>query len=862
MTNNDIFNSKEESIDSKFNRVQSNSRYSHFRQLHFTVGDEDQFDKEISKIDLDLNNFSNNEEDKLNIFNYIQLNNFWDKYKYQEKINVIQTFRYIFYKFKKGIFIQIKNNKVLKFLPCSNANFVNEWSEQINVDYNIFKKVSKLDNRPFNEKSINKFVQNWFSNNCLIRYEYPVNESDTNVSNIKNFFNELCESRKIPDINFFVNKRDFPLLMKNLTEPYYDVWGHDKPLVSHQYDSYLPILSMSKTNDYADILIPTHEDWARVKQEENIWFTDSRINNNNTNERDDSFNNKIPTAVFRGSSTGEGFTIKSNQRLNISYLSSLQKMDPDDGIPYLNCGITKWNTRAKKMCSSPDIQIIDPDSFSFSLVPFMSMDEQRQFKYIVHIDGHVSAFRLSATLKLNSVVLIVESKWKMWYSDLLVPYEHFIPIKSDLSDLYEQIKWCKENNESSEVIANNAREFAENYLCKNGILDYTQKMLIDLKKFMVFSETPLVKSLEKEQESLKLPEKIQDILKNEDKTIIFENKNVTILKCMTSPIIIKKRKKKEDKSCSYALIENLGHYPNFCEIYGYDIDNNMVMEYVDGIKLYDYIADKKLFDFNVYLDILTQISFALHVAQKQNLFVHNDLTPWNIILKEYTTVQNLKYDNFQISSKIVAVIIDFDKSHIIDSNYIHHGQVNGYKFSSIQDIMSLIITSLYQIISNQNLSRFQLSAVIKIANFLTNTKFIPNSFKSIHQLKGYLFSMKKHSSLLYSKKLDLENLDPIDFVFYMRKTIRDYNFTFKGVRSEKTLLLRDQFAMKLLKKEKEFEFDKYTFWSASKVLKVFQSIKALDPKKLNNLQKNINQYDCSHLKKIISNIQTFISLYK
>jgi len=834
----ELFNSKKESLSSKFNRIQTNERYAHFKQTHYTVGDEDQFDEIISSLEEVL--ISPVVMDKLNIYNEILHFDFWEGFKNQERINVIQTFRYLFYKFKKGIYIRIQNNKLFKFIPLSNANFVNEWSEQIEVDYSIFKKVCELENRPYNDRNVNKFVQNWFCNNCLLRYEYPINESDTNVSNIKNLFEELCEKRKVPDIEFFVNKRDFPLLTRNSTEPYYDIWGDNKPLVSHQYSSYLPILSMSKTTEFADILLPTHEDWARVKQKEKKWFINSRVDEDFCSEKE--FKQKIPTAVFRGSSTGEGFTIETNQRLKLAYLSSLAKVDKRDNIPYLDCGITKWNSRVKKTKNSKKIQMIDIASLPFSLTNYMPLSEQCLYKYIIHVDGHVSAFRLSTMLTLNCVSLIVQSPWKMWYSDLLVPYEHYVPIKSDLSDLFEQIQWCKDNDDACEWIARNAQQFAEKYLEKDGILDYTQKLLMDLKSFMRFTPSPTITSFVNTQ-TYPLPPHLSTIIANSGKIIVFENKNVIIHRIEKHPLIIKERKKKS--VCSRNIFPPLC---NFSTVFGYTPKNDVVMEYVEGIKLYDFIADKELFDFQVYVEILVQICLALHVAQKEILFVHNDMTPWNIILKFHEHTQHLTYDenNFHVYSKVVPMIIDYDKSHIVDTNFHHQGSVNAYRFSSIQDVLTLLFTSLYQIISVHKLSFTELKSVLKIANFISYTTFYPKSFKSIHELKGYLFSMKKHSSLIYTNKLDLEYLGPLDLVFYLKKHIPQQDLKFLKIYHHVTKNNISSFAETLT-------FDKYTFWSASKCKKLYDVIQSTD---IHSLPSNLST------KKLLADATTFISIYK
>ena len=39
-------------------------------------------------------------------------------------------------------------------------------------------------------------------------------EGEGGVSEMKDMFEELCKNRKIKDVSFFVNRRDFPLLKK------------------------------------------------------------------------------------------------------------------------------------------------------------------------------------------------------------------------------------------------------------------------------------------------------------------------------------------------------------------------------------------------------------------------------------------------------------------------------------------------------------------------------------------------------------------------------------------------------------------------------------------------------------------------
>ena len=114
----DYYISIEECKESNKLRAQSNIRYKNFTQTHFTAGDEEQFqhyryDKNgtllTKEISLEYNIFK---DDNIE---------FWEGYKDLEATNVLETFRYLFNKFKKGIFVKIVDNELKVFLPFLNV---------------------------------------------------------------------------------------------------------------------------------------------------------------------------------------------------------------------------------------------------------------------------------------------------------------------------------------------------------------------------------------------------------------------------------------------------------------------------------------------------------------------------------------------------------------------------------------------------------------------------------------------------------------------------------------------------------------------------------------------------------------------
>ena len=164
-------------------------------------------------------------------------------------------------------------------------------------------------------------------------------------------FRTLCKTRKIPNIEFFLNKRDFPLIKKNYSEAYDNIFDSDKePLKSFcpKDGKFCPVLSMSSTNSFADILIPNHNDWCQIAITKKQFFPEQvQIVNEEKMNYNIKWKNKINTAIFRGSSTGVQTSEEKNLRLKVSAMSNLKIKDKDN-IYFLNCGITNWNLRARK----------------------------------------------------------------------------------------------------------------------------------------------------------------------------------------------------------------------------------------------------------------------------------------------------------------------------------------------------------------------------------------------------------------------------------------------------------------------------------------------------------------------------------
>ena len=93
-----------------------------------------------------------------------------------------------------------------------------------------------------------------------------------------------------------------------------------------------------------------------------------------------------------------------------------------------------------------EIHIANPEKKDYSTT-FISMHEQYKYKYLIDLQGNGYSGSLKYLLHSGRLLFIQERKWKSYYHFKLKPFVHFIPVKEDFSDLYEQLDWADNNPE-------------------------------------------------------------------------------------------------------------------------------------------------------------------------------------------------------------------------------------------------------------------------------------------------------------------------------------------------------------------------------------------------------------------------------
>jgi len=384
------------------------------------------------------------------------------------------TLKYLFEKLHHSCYMLCvkNNNSVIYKLEVTDAS-------------PTFEEAIKTRHLPMlqNNKLITEYQKNFITKElqdpvrimqCILKKPYKSIEmsdiKDLKKSSDYHAYTEILHDMKLPNGVFILNLTDAVILTNNGMEPFPMVTGN-VPLGKYDFNEYIPIMSMSGQVGYSDIPIPNYDDISIFNDNKKL----QEFKNFNTIWKD----KKINKAVFRGGPSGCGYTPETNMRLKLALMkfkfldveltgkgrtidSRSIKFDPVYGLGMLNTNI--------KPATS-----------------FLTMTQQSNYKYIIHIDGNVNAHRLLTTMRTGSLIIRVSSPYISWFDHLIKPDVHYVMVRPDLSDLESCIEWCMDNDSKCKEIAKNGLDFAISVFKKDFIKSYFQKLLWSLSDYQNIS---------------------------------------------------------------------------------------------------------------------------------------------------------------------------------------------------------------------------------------------------------------------------------------------------------------------------------------------------------------------------------------
>lgn len=112
-------------------------------------------------------------------------------------------------------------------------------------------------------------------------------------------------------------------------------------------------------------------------------------------------------------------------------------------------------------------------------------------KYLISMDGESAPFQhLPWTLLSKSVVLKQQSSRIQWFFDHLKPYQHYIPINSDLSDLKEMINLLRDKDELAKEIAQTGNRHAIDRFSQKRLFKDFLRIFKDYTSIQKIQESP------------------------------------------------------------------------------------------------------------------------------------------------------------------------------------------------------------------------------------------------------------------------------------------------------------------------------------------------------------------------------------
>jgi DNA-directed RNA polymerase II subunit RPB2 len=436
-----------------------------------------------------------------------------------ESYPVQTTVNYIFDHLKTGIFVRIKNNKVVNFMLLYNTEYVNTFAdllyvknskgEYVSVQKNKDELNKFLDSMPRKKKHKNPIY--WHATNCLIRTEFhDMNPTDAYLSEMYDLFVNVCNNRIVHDCIFILNRKDFPHLHKEWKEPFVDIYGDTPIYPDYLQKQFIPILSQCTHDKYADIPIPTGDDLDLMYQNK-MFATYSntqsdksdRVRCKNDSENIDvaslpPWNDRELKFIWRGQSTGCGVDEVTNPRIKLEQLCNNESFAHKE---YMNVKITRITERIKTTRVTTTVKNVKPgqdaynmDITALTFVPSrfieddakVPMSKQVLCKFMFNVQGNSAAYRFGTLFKYGCCIVNIESPFKLWFETFLntgyitsknrdtinAKQFHCITVKSDFSNFEETIEWCLQNQPICEQIAKNGQDFYNKYFNQSFVFDY------------------------------------------------------------------------------------------------------------------------------------------------------------------------------------------------------------------------------------------------------------------------------------------------------------------------------------------------------------------------------------------------------
>ncbi|GAA5952384.1 hypothetical protein JCM3765_001956 [Sporobolomyces pararoseus] len=256
-----------------------------------------------------------------------------------------------------------------------------------------------------------------------------------------------------------------------------------------------PIFSSTTTSLHSDWLIPPVDQYDYRLGEDPEW--------------EDKLYDKV---VWRGSTTGADLNVQHHRKW--SQRVRLCRLPFETGsktLPYSPLDTTTLGPLSSFTTSR--VQTLSQKYFDFAFVgeptqcdqeeickdfekqfiwdeSFMEPETQNEYKYVIDVDGNGWSGRFHRLMSSNSLVL-KSTIFPEWYSDMIQPWVHYIPISTDYKDLWTVMAFFKgdqngkgNHDQMAKEIAYNGKEWTEKHWRWVDMEIYMWRVLLEYARIM------------------------------------------------------------------------------------------------------------------------------------------------------------------------------------------------------------------------------------------------------------------------------------------------------------------------------------------------------------------------------------------
>lgn len=398
--------------------------------------------------------------------------------------NVLTTLEYLFHRHGAGVYVSFRGKRLRDYMYFRNAAYRNPLAGRL-----CASGVPTQDDVAAGLKLVRNDPSAWRVVNCLVTGVYrllvrgkdgswvphgePGYDMPYGVVEHRAFFERLAATYAVPDCDFFLNFNDQLLLREDLCVPFTHVTGGKAvPIPRFQHRRFCPILSPCSRPGYLDLPNVFEDDVLRVLRK---YFRPDCANAYTRRLRPVPWEQRRPTAVFRGSKTGCGWTVETNARMKLAHLArGWASRYPG----YFDVALTGsdrtvyFKKHMHERCARHHTDARVVQDASRKLTP----QQQTAFKYAIYVEGNIVAYRITHMFSTGSVVLYVRGEYVPWFYPLMRHKVNCIVVPR-VEDLPAAVDWCRRHDAECGRIAERGRELYDQFFTRRGLFKYVVHLL-------------------------------------------------------------------------------------------------------------------------------------------------------------------------------------------------------------------------------------------------------------------------------------------------------------------------------------------------------------------------------------------------